>query len=69
MHDDENVQDFIIFCIEEYKAAKGLTGKEAQELFDKTGAYEYLENGYDVLHTFGSEHIISDLDRYFDVRT
>ena len=66
--DSDRVQDFIVFCIEEYKAAKGLTGKETQELFDASGAYEYLAEGYDVLHTFGSEHIVSDLDRYFQVR-
>ncbi len=34
--------EFIIFCMENYKAHKSLSGKEISELFEKYGVYDYL---------------------------
>jgi hypothetical protein len=68
VNDNPHVQDFIIFCLEEYKAAHNMTGETAHEIFASLGAYEYLATGYDTLHSFGAEYLISDLDRFFEVR-
>ena len=51
---NNNQQDialFLSFCIEQYKAAKGMTGKEAMQELDRYGVLEYLSEFYDVLHT------------------
>jgi hypothetical protein len=55
---------FYIFCLEAYKSHFGLSGKEAYDLFEKTGVFGYLKDGYDVLHTQGSGYIVEDIHDY-----
>ena len=43
--------EFIIFCIENYKVYKSLTGKQTVDLFKRYGVFDYLREFYDVLHT------------------
>ncbi len=57
---------FIVFCIEEYKRQKRLTGKEVMELFDKYSVCEYLESFYEALHTTGANYIVNDIDLYIE---
>ena len=60
--------NFIIFCMENYKAYKSLTGKDVAQLFDKYGVYDYLRDFYDVLHTTGHQYINHDIDIYLKSR-
>lgn len=60
--------EFKAFCFEAYRAAHGLTGYKAMELFKKYGVLKYLETCYDVLHTTGRNYIVQDIDIYIDVR-
>ncbi|WP_080657990.1 DUF3791 domain-containing protein [Clostridium butyricum] len=46
--------DFITYCLEEYKAAKKISGKEAIELFNRYGVIDYIRRYYEALHTTGS---------------
>lgn len=55
---------FIIYCIEEYKNAKKLTGKEIINLFEKYHLYEYIKDFYEVLHVTGPKYIVEDIDLY-----
>lgn len=55
---------FIIYCIEEYKNAKNLTGKEIINLFEKYHLYEYIKDFYEVLHLTGPKYIVEDIDLY-----
>ena len=43
--------EFTVFCLENYKAYKQMTGKEVTLLFQKHGVFDYLREFYDVLHT------------------
>ena len=54
--------DFIAYCIEEYKAAKKLTGKEAIVLFKKYDIIDYIITCYGALHTMGGLAITEDID-------
>jgi len=54
--------DFIAYCIEEYKAAKGITGKEAITLFKKYDIIDYIVTCYGALHTMGGLAITEDID-------
>ena len=54
--------DFIAYCIEEYKAVKGITGKEAISLFKKYDIIEYIITCYGALHTMGGLAITEDID-------
>jgi hypothetical protein len=59
---------FKVFCFEAYRAEKGLSGREAMDLFQKYGVLEYLGACYDVLHTTGREYMIEDIDAFIAVR-
>ena len=59
---------FAIFCIENYKLHRSLTGAQAVELFKKYGVFDYLREFYDVLHTTGWQYINSDIDIYLKAR-
>ena len=59
---------FLIFCIEEYKAAKNLTGKQVIDLFQRYRVSEYIMSCFEALHTTGTNYIIEDIDLYIDAR-
>ena len=54
--------EFIAYCMEEYKAAKGITGKEAITLFKKHNIIDYIVACYGALHTMGGLAITEDID-------
>ena len=53
--------EFLVYCIEEYKRITGLSGREAYDLFEKSGAMRYILDHYDALHTAGVEYTIADI--------
>lgn len=59
---------FAIFCLESYKVYRSLTGKQAVELFEKYGVFDYIREFYDVLHTTGYQYINHDIDLYLKAR-
>jgi hypothetical protein len=64
----EDKLDFLVYCIESFKNAKGLKGKEAIELFNKHRVFEYINASYEALHITGKEYIIDDLNIYINAR-
>ena len=58
--------DFIIYCIEEYKNARKLTGRQVITIFEKYNVYDFIEDSYEALHTFGSDNITWNLQDYID---
>jgi hypothetical protein len=54
--------EFIVYCIEEYKAAKGINGKEVITLFKKHNIIDYIVTCYGALHTMGGIAIAEDID-------
>ncbi|MDR0424600.1 MAG: DUF3791 domain-containing protein [Clostridiales Family XIII bacterium] len=59
---------FLVFCIEMYKAAKHLTGKEVIGLFKQYGIIDYVLSCYEALHTTGTNYIIEDIDLFIEAR-
>lgn len=59
---------FIVFCIEEYKNQKGMTGRAVIDLFSKYSVCEYIGSYYEALHTTGVKYIINDIDDYLKSR-
>ncbi len=59
---------FIVFCIEEYKNKKGMTGREVVDLFNRHSVCEYIKEFYEVLHTTGVNYIVNDIDMYISSR-
>lgn len=65
---DKKINDFIIFCLEMYKAKNGITGKNAYDIFDKYGVLKYLEDGYEMLHTQGDRWLMNDIEEFLKIR-
>ena len=60
--------NFTVYCAEQYKKAKKLTGKEASELFTKFRVCEYVYSCFEALHTTGDKYIVEDIDLYIASR-
>ena len=60
--------NFMIFCAEQYKMAKHLTGKQLAEPFTRYRVWEYIYSCYEALHTTGTNYIIEDIDLYIEAR-
>ena len=54
--------DFITYCLEEYKFAKNINGKEAITLFTEYNIIDYIVTCYGALHTMGGLAITEDID-------
>lgn len=60
--------NFIVYCIEEYKAAKGLNGKLVIELFNQYKVIDYIHDYYKALETTGRQYIVDDISMYIEAR-
>jgi hypothetical protein len=56
--------DFIVFCLEEYRNARKLTGRQVITVFEKYGVYDFIERSYDALHTYGGDEIAWNIWEY-----
>ena len=59
---------FKVFCLECYKNAHQMKGKDAFNLFRQYGVLEYIGSFYDVLHSYGHQYIVQDIDEFIAVR-
>lgn len=57
---------FMIYCAEQYKKAKNLTGRQLADLFSRYGVWEYVFTCYEALHTTGTNYVIEDIDLYIE---
>ena len=63
--------NFLVYCIEKYKSAKHLTGKQVSELFSKYNVWDYIYSCFEALHTVpstGDNYIVEDIDLYIEAR-
>lgn len=65
---EKDVALFVAFCIEEYGAAKGMTGSQVLDLFSQYGVTEYLSQCFEPLHTQGRQWLIAEIDEFIDIR-
>jgi len=59
---------FLIYCIEIYKTAYKLNGKQVMHLFNNYGIFDYILSCYNALHTTGPEYIIEDIFGFIEER-
>lgn len=60
--------DFLVYCTEQYKSAKNLTGKQVSELFTRYHVWDYIYSYFEALHTTGANYIVEDIDLYIEAR-
>ncbi len=59
---------FLVYCVETYKDAKKLTGKQVSELFSKYDVWDYVYECFGALHTTGDMYIVNDIDLFIEAR-
>ena len=60
--------NFAVFCLESYKLAHNLKGKDVIEIFNQYKVFDYIKSFFDVLHSTGQKYIVEDLDIYIRSR-
>ena len=55
---------FLASCVELYKDAKGLTGREAYDYLRQTGAVDFILQCWEGLHITSPSYIIDSIDEY-----
>lgn len=65
---DQDIAYFLSFCIEQYKAAKGISGSESAEILARYGVLDYLADHYEVLHTQSRQWLLEDIDDFIKLR-
>jgi len=65
---DKDIALFIAFCIEEYGAAKGMSGEQVLDLFSKYDVTDYLSEYFEPLHTQGRQWLIAEIDDFIKIR-
>ena len=60
--------DFLIYCTEQYKSSKNLTGKQVADLFTLFRVWDYIYSCFEALHTTGVNYIVEDIDLYIEAR-
>jgi len=57
---------FKAFCIEKYADYKDIPSNEVFKIFEKNQVLDMLDRDYDILHGFGFEYIVNDIDQFID---
>ena len=60
--------EFVAFCIEQYKKAANMSGREVEQLFSQRGVITFLIDNYEVLHTQSAQWIMEDIDEFINKR-
>lgn len=60
---------FVVFCLEAYKRAEGISGPEAADQFLKYGVTGYLRDGLEVLHSLGEHALVADIRDFIKRRS
>ena len=60
--------NFLIYCMEQYKVAKSMNGKQVADEFSNYGVFEYIISCFEALHTTGENYIIEDINQYIAAR-
>ena len=71
MNKPEQLKDarFVVFCLEAYKRAEGISGPEAADSFLKYGVTDYLRDGFEVLHSLGEHALVADIRDFISRRS
>jgi hypothetical protein len=62
MKDLSEESRYFLYLIEQYALHKGITGKQALDLFEKQSIIEYIYGMYYTYHTERVENAIADID-------
>lgn len=64
MANTDAIAYFLAFCVEIYKSAHSMQGEEALAVLSESGALDYLEKNFEVIHTQSHHWILADIEEY-----
>ena len=56
--------DYLVFAAEQYRFAKGLSGREVMELFSMYGVNRYILDMFELFHIESEQNMIAAVDEY-----
>ena len=59
---------FYAFCLEKYKNFANFSAEETLLIFRKYGVFDYLRDGFEILHTQGEGYIVREIDLFIETR-
>jgi hypothetical protein len=59
---------FYAFCLEKFKDFSKMSAEETLLTFRKYRVFDYLRDGFEVLHTQGENYILSEIDLFIKAR-
>ena len=65
---NQDISNFLSFCIEQYMHEKKLAQDEVMTLFSVYGVLDYLMEHFEILHTQSRQWIIEDIDEFIEER-
>ncbi|MDR1840038.1 MAG: DUF3791 domain-containing protein [Treponema sp.] len=64
----DNATKFLVYCVEIYKTAHKLNGRQVIDIFNRYGILEYIVSCCAALHTTGPEYIVEDIAELIEER-
>lgn len=61
---EDTIPLFLSFCVEQYKVAHNISGKESFDVLNSNGALDFLERNYEVIHTQSPQWILEEIEEY-----
>lgn len=55
---------YLVFCLERYRHARGLSGRDAAALFRKYNLYDYVMRFFPAFHTMSETLVFEDIDAH-----
>ena len=65
---EKDIALFVAFCIEEYGAAKQMTGEQTIDRFSQYGVTDYLYKCFEPLHTQSRQWLVAEIDEFIEDR-
>lgn len=58
--------EYLVFAAEQYRFAKGLSGSEVAELFEKYGVAKFIMDSFELFHIECEENMIAAVDEFIE---
>jgi len=58
--------DYLVFAAEQYRFAKGLTGAQLVDLFEKYGVAKFIMDSFEIFHIESEQNMIAAVDEFIE---
>jgi hypothetical protein len=58
--------DYLVFAAEQYRFAKGLTGAQLVDLFERYGVAKFIMDSFELFHIESEKNMIAAVDAFIE---